>query len=994
MNDPEPLRALLRGFARRSLLLAAARATAATIALGATVALALALVAATTGPAAFWPKLTALAALALALGCVLAGAILPYVRLRSDRALAALVGRHDARVADDLRSALAFERGGAAPAGAPRSEALVRAFRARVAASVAHLDPTAVVPARGLRPALLGAVIALAAFAALARVGPERIATGLATMTATPSRFAGAVVAREPLLRDIRLRYSYPGYTGLPPRDVTDSTGDIAGLRGAHVRLSATPARPARAAYLLVGERGETEIPARLRDGRLEIDLPLSESGLYRVLLEPAWGRSVREERSHQIVVEPDRAPEIDIQGPAERLELDEPRPVEVGYAARDDFGLGAVELVMRVDDGGEERRPLVDAKGDRRAGGKTLLDLGALALRSGSRVAYRVEARDLDTIAGPKIGVSRTLYVTVANPVPDVDARLQRAGALLDRWVDNLAERLEIGEAPAAGDAGAADPQRRLALWSRAHENAQGALALLGQLVDDAKRRRGPHAGLLSSLASRLGEHVRTERGLLAGARAAADRRGGAADLRRVEAAGPRHVGALENAILILDDVIGRQRLDDLAAMGRELADAHKQLQDLVARYQATRDPTLRVQLERAIRDLGQRIEALAQKIASVRARDEIAQEWQNLPDLGQARAEVQRFEELLRQGDPASLSGALAELGARLEDVRKTLEDNAGAFERQRFPQQSRALAELTKQLGDLEGDQRAIAAESRALADEVRTRNQAAAAARMEELVQELERRAGDLQRQLATTPPVRLRESARDDLRRARDAAAQLRRLIPAREWGEARRETGRAVDGVGRVRDRWSALDARGRAGSTFDRDLDDAKQNAEEIAKRLDELEKLEAIAQEEAARARSRSLGQRQEGTRGRAARLAEGMADKDGLLPEAAPARATLREVAGKMGEAGRSLGQDRVREGAQQAEDAANRLAELRHRLNQRGADRGGNNREPVRIPEAGESKAPREWRQELLEAMRERAPDAFRAEIRRYYEELVK
>ena len=47
-----------------------------------------------------------------------------------------------------------------------------------------------------------------------------------------------------------------------------------------------------------------------------------------------------------------------------------------------------------------------------------------------------------------------------------------------------------------------------------------------------------------------------------------------------------------------------------------------------------------------------------------------------------------------------------------------------------------------------------------------------------------------------------------------------------------------------------------------------------------------------------------------------------------------------------------------------------------------------------REPVRIPDADESKAPREWRQELMEAMRERAPEKFRDEVRRYYEELVK
>jgi hypothetical protein len=44
--------------------------------------------------------------------------------------------------------------------------------------------------------------------------------------------------------------------------------------------------------------------------------------------------------------------------------------------------------------------------------------------------------------------------------------------------------------------------------------------------------------------------------------------------------------------------------------------------------------------------------------------------------------------------------------------------------------------------------------------------------------------------------------------------------------------------------------------------------------------------------------------------------------------------------------------------------------------------------------VRIPDADAYRAPREWRQELMEAMREKAPEKFRDEVRRYYEALVR
>ena len=51
-------------------------------------------------------------------------------------------------------------------------------------------------------------------------------------------------------------------------------------------------------------------------------------------------------------------------------------------------------------------------------------------------------------------------------------------------------------------------------------------------------------------------------------------------------------------------------------------------------------------------------------------------------------------------------------------------------------------------------------------------------------------------------------------------------------------------------------------------------------------------------------------------------------------------------------------------------------------------------GKSQHDPVRIPGADDSAAPRAWRRELLDAMKEKAPERFRDEVRRYYEELVK
>ena len=95
-------------------------------------------------------------------------------------------------------------------------------------------------------------------------------------------------------------------------------------------------------------------VPVRLLKGAMTAHLTLNESGSYRFWLQPMIGRAVRDDRSHRLEAEPDRPPRVEIHGPADRLELVTPRPIEVGFAADDDFGLGLVELVFRVDDGPE----------------------------------------------------------------------------------------------------------------------------------------------------------------------------------------------------------------------------------------------------------------------------------------------------------------------------------------------------------------------------------------------------------------------------------------------------------------------------------------------------------------------------------------------------------------------------------------------------------------------------------------------------------------
>ncbi|HVU49625.1 MAG TPA: DUF4175 family protein [Polyangia bacterium] len=968
------------------------------------VLLGLAAAAAAVGPAGFWPTVTAAALLALVVASVAAGVLRPARQLRDERAAARRAGVLVPPLASDLLSAV--ELGDAGDAAALGSPALVHAFHADVARALEPVNPRALVPLRPAAAAVGAGLAALALFWGAAALSPA-LASGLRTLVHQPSLFEGAAVSQGPLVGDVRVIYTYPSYTGLPPRTVEGSSGDLVAVKGTRVRIEARPLRSARKALLLLGEQGEGgELPATLADGTLRAELSLATSGAYRFWLQPTLGRSVRESASHRIEAEADAAPRVEIQGPADRLELATPRPIEVGYTASDDYGLGAVELVYRVGDRPEQRTLLRDARGAKTAQGRTLWDPAATALLGGERIAYHIEARDRDEVSGAKVGSSRTLYVVIQNAHESLEDRLDRQREVLEKLLVDLGDRLEHGPGEAGARGDAAEPASRLAALGVVHEAEEGHLTLLGRLLDDDRREGTLGKALraaLAGVADRLAKLLREEAPALAAARgkAAGKAPGLGAPL---EGALSRHVAELERDVLLLDDLVGRQRLEDLATLGKELTDAHQRLQDLLARYKATKDEGLRRQLEREARELRARIGELAQKMEALKERNDVPEEWRNSPDLKEVAAQAKKFDELLEKGDAGDLEHALAQLGDDLRGLRQMLDQNLDGFGAERFPQENRVVADLMKKVGEIEGDERSLEKETQGLAERQEAEVGKRLAGQLEDFLKREGEKIDKLKQRLASVPTGDPESALAEDIERARDSAKQMMRLLGERDLAEAKGEAERAANNLDRAADHLQeAADGEGRRAKRKSADAEreksaeavgEARGLAQEIA---DDLEKLlprpqDTMSPADREQARQQSdkqgaIGQRTDETADEAAR-------RLGKMPGLEKAEGELKQAAGRMRQAAEMLKRSESKGAATAERDAAERLAKLRDSMQERSMGSGRAKHDPVRIPGADESAAPRAWRQELLDAMKEKAPERFRDDVRRYYEELVK
>jgi hypothetical protein len=998
MTDSERISSFLRRARSRALMETGIRIGGYAFALLVGALLVLALWARMAGPATSWPYV----ALATIVGCAAIGIGLGFLHPSSElgepAAVARLVGVRRPAMASDLLSAVELQSAGADAAVSP---AMTEAFCAAVAQATEPIAVEDLIPLdRAVRAIFIAALSLLLLLIALLAF-PAAVGRGMRTLFHRPTLFEGAQVVRDPLIGDVRITYDFPAYAGLPRQVIEGSTGDLHALRGTRVQIQMRPLRSARQANLLLGENGEAgTLAASLNHGRISATFVLRDNGFYRVWLLPFLGRPSREDRAHRIVVDADQPPEVDIVGPADRLELATPRPVELAYHARDDYGLTEVAIVYRVNDGPEQRILLKNAQGMRDVRGTTTFEPASAMLVPGAHVAYHIEARDRDEVSGSKVGISRTLYLVIQSPREDLDEYLAREHEILEKLLATLADRVELDSpANAANGASTDNPQERLQRMRDVHDGEAANLIQLGRLVEHQRHADSVNKvslGTLATVVVRLGKLMREEEETLANARNRGDQAASGSLSARLRAATARHIAELENAVLALDDRMGRQRLDDLASMGKELVAAHKRLQDLLERFKASGDEQLRQQLEREVRELRQRIAELMHKIAEVKARNEVSPEWMNMPDARKAMEQAARLDSLLAKGDARSLGEALSQLGESLSSLREMLDKNADDFGNARFPQENRAMAEVAKKIGDLEGDQRGLGDDTRSLAKEVDAELGRRMESQQAEFMAKAKQKLDQIQRRVAGNVPRELGSMAETTNEAVRENVRQLRRLLPAKEWSESQREAERLVGGLGHLQQMSNRQLSQSRPGnlSNYGVQVSEATGLARELAADLARIVPRGEEVMSSDQHARTHNFGQRQSSIEERTRSLSRDLGGREESVPGAGKAAVELEEIADQMRQAGQDLQQGDAHEGAGRVDEAASRLAKLRQSMGQRPSDGLRPSREPVRIPDTDASKAPREWRQELMEAMREKAPEKFRDEVRHYYEELVK
>jgi hypothetical protein len=777
---------------------------------------------------------------------------------------------------------------------------------------------------------------------------------------------------------------------------------------GTAVTLETTALVPLQGIELVVFGRSPAS-PARYpmsrRNETFGAKIAITQEGAYYFETKQPNGRVLRDPVERRIELEPDGRPRVILYGPPNDLEVSTQQDLDLGFQADDDYGLGRVQLAFSVEGQTPQTEVLWQQTGTKRTrshSGKHTWDIRGLKAQPGCRIAYWIEVQDNDTVSGPKVSTSLTRYIKIYSP----DEKHRRTLAVHQRLVDDslklLSQRLLLFE-----NTTALGPRLHLERIDLAH--AAGArfndnLSNLHNMMKEDPLVPSTVLRTIGGIHQRLNRHLAQE----------AKRLRDLLPVRQNHQVRPSHIATLESgnkklvreqeeATLLLADLLDVQRLQQLQSIYREMQTARERLNKLVARYRTARDPQLKRQILTEIAAMQHQLQSILREMSGLR--QVIPDEYLNREALGKLSL-GQKLSELaarLRQDEMKALDPLLKELDNKLNELQSLLDNNLSDFRSQRLTEQERAFSEALDRTKELEREERRIAEDTATIIG----RYQRSAAQLLRDQIAPFIRRtlpkATNLEKRVAEIDHSQLTAFEREQVDSVKKRVAGLRRMLQQVDVDQALGMAKRAHNGLRTLYD--DLADELGGRYSWRREKLRKIVSNVRRAQNLADELETdLEGIfpAPESilgpSDRQQLRQLVRRQNALRQRTEKLTQKRAgkspDEADYLP---PMNTALREAAKLMGSAAGRLGSMEPQEAHTDevaAADALQRIQQKLRRARQPRDSGSGGRRERIKIPGIESFKPPKEFRQDILDAMKERAPAPFLEQVKRYYRELVR
>ena len=464
-------------------------------------------------------------------------------------------------------------------------------------------------------------------------------------------------VLDRPMVRRLKLRYTYPAYTRLGAREEEDNIGDIRAMVGTSVQMDIVANKTLDSAR--VGMSGGQQIEATLRGREARAAFVIRRGGKYHIELRDKSGLRNKDPIEYRITASSDEYPVVRIIRPGTDTELAEDMLLPLAINATDDFGFSRLQLAFTVgEDGALQERTIPMPKG---AGSEMTVehmwDLADLDLLPEDVVFYRVAVYDNDTVSGPKRSESRTFMVRFPS-IYEIYAEVERSQE--EQMVD-LEEMLrESRDVKEKLDQVVRELQRETELDWEKQKETDGALQRQREMAEDLKK--------LSEEMERSAEK-----------------------LERHNLVTPETLEKLEEIQRLMQEITTPELMEALEKLHQALQQIDRQQlqqamkdfsfnqEDFQKRLERTIELLKRIQMEQKMDALVKKMDELLERQEDLNRSTESADELQDMSDLAAQQEKMRR--------DLDRLKEELKELSQQMEEMplmpAETLDSLAHAME-----------------------------------------------------------------------------------------------------------------------------------------------------------------------------------------------------------------------------------------------------------------------------------------------------------------------
>jgi hypothetical protein len=195
-----------------------------------------------------------------------------------------------------------------------------------------------------------------------------------------------------PSVKNIRVTYRYPAWTGMKDR-VEDPGGDLRAVEGTTAEVAIQTDKPLSTGAILLDDGSKLAL-RQGGAGELVASVPIQKDGLYHVAAVEN-GEDVRLSEDYFIEAQKQRPPEVKIARPGRDFRATPIEEVTVQVEAKDDFGLKDMALHYSVNGGAEKTVSMLPAKDSRNSSGTTVLALEDFKVEPGDIVSLYATAKD-----------------------------------------------------------------------------------------------------------------------------------------------------------------------------------------------------------------------------------------------------------------------------------------------------------------------------------------------------------------------------------------------------------------------------------------------------------------------------------------------------------------------------------------------------------------------------------------------------------------------